>query len=321
MASGACSVRGAWMRPGNQAAAPVPLPSLDGVGPSCIALPPGPWPTVVDFLAERFPRVGRAEWLARMARGHVVEDGGITVHAGTLYRPHRKLYYYRHLPAEARIPFEAVLLFRDEHLVVVDKPHFLPVTPGGRYLQETLLVRLKQALGIDTLTPLHRLDRETAGLVLLSLRPQDRDAYHALFRERAVYKSYEAIAPWRSDLSWPVVRRSRLAEAASFMQACEVAGEPNAETRIDCLEVRGDLARYRLEPATGQRHQLRVHMAALGLPLRHDLIYPDLQPALAPGVEPDYRRPLQLLAKTLAFRDPVTGQARRFESQRQLSWE
>lgn len=317
MASGGCSVHGAWMQRPKVLA---PLPSLNGVSPSCIALPPGPWQCVTDFLAERFARVGRAQWLARMARGHVVDEAGARVEATTPYRAHRKLYYYRDLPAEPRIPFEEVVLFQDAQLVVVDKPHFLPVTPGGRYLQETLLVRLKQSLGIDTLTPVHRLDRETAGLVLLSVRPADRDAYHALFRKREVSKRYEAVAAWRAGLSFPLRRRSRLVEAASFMQACEVEGEPNADTLIDCLEVRGSLARYGLSPATGQRHQLRVHMAALGLPLLNDQIYPVLQPALAPEAVPDYQRPLQLLARSLAFIDPVTGQARYFESQRQLGW-
>ncbi len=299
---------------------PAPLPSLHGVSPSCVALPPGPWPTVLAFLADRFAQVGREEWLARLARGLVVDEDGTPQSPDGPYRAHRKLYYYRHLPVEPQIPFEADVLFQDDQLVVVDKPHFLPVTPGGRYLQQTLLVRLKQALGLEHLTPLHRLDRETAGLVLFSVRPADRDAYHALFRARAVDKTYEAIAPWHADLVLPLVRRSRLVEAAAFMQAMEVDGEANAETRIECLEVRGAIARYRLSPSTGQRHQLRVHMAALGLPLLNDQIYPVLQPPLADGEVPDYRYPLQLLARTLSFTDPVTGQARRFESRRRLSW-
>ncbi|TDP62581.1 pseudouridine synthase [Roseateles toxinivorans] len=286
-------------------------PARDGVSPSCIALPPGDWPTVLAFLQQRFGHVCADDWRQRMQRGEVLDAQGLTLAPGAGYRPHAKLFYYRSLPAEQPVPFKEQILFQDELLVAVDKPHFLPVTPGGRYLQETLLVRLKRRLGLDELQPLHRLDRETAGLVLFSVRPDSRDAYHALFREREVSKCYEAIAPWRDDLSWPMTRSSRLAEGESFMRMQEVPGEPNAHTRISPLERQGGLARYRLEPATGQRHQLRVHMCALGLPIVNDQIYPVHQPELA---ENDYSRPLQLLARTLAFTDPVSGQVRRFES-------
>ncbi|MEY4563193.1 MAG: hypothetical protein RLZZ618_2470 [Pseudomonadota bacterium] len=296
------------------------LPLKNGVSASRVALPMGPWPTVLAFLCERFPQVPAGEWRGRLTNGSVLDEQGRPVDVHAPYTPHRTLSYYRSLPPEPVIPFEAEVLFQDEHLVVVDKPHFLPVTPGGRYLQQTLLVRLKQSMGLDTLSPLHRLDRETAGLVLFSVRPAERDAYHAMFRDRAVFKRYEAVAPSNEAMSWPQVRRSRLAESATFMQAEEVAGEPNAETHIDCVEVRGTLARYLLTPLTGQRHQLRVHMAALGLPLLNDMIYPDLQPALAEGVPPDYARPLQLLAKSLSFTDPVTGALRVFDSRRELSW-
>lgn len=293
------------------------LPARDGVSPSCIALPPGDWPTVLAFLQQRFAHVAADDWRERMQRGEVLDAQGLTLAPGAGYRPHAKLFYYRSLAAEQPIPFEEQILFQDELLVAVDKPHFLPVTPGGRYLQETLLVRLRRRLGLDGLQPLHRLDRETAGLVLFSVRPDSRDAYHALFREREVSKSYEAIAPWREDLPLPLTRSSRLAEGDSFMRMQEVPGEPNAHTRISLLQRQGGLARYRLEPETGQRHQLRVHLCALGLPIVNDQIYPVHQPELA---ENDYRRPLQLLARTLEFKDPVSGQARRFDSGLRLSF-
>ncbi|MBT9459270.1 MAG: pseudouridine synthase [Burkholderiaceae bacterium] len=282
-----------------------------GVSPSCIALPPGDWPTVLAFLQQRFAHVTADDWRERMERGEVLDAQGLTLNPDAAYRPHAKLFYYRSLAAEQPIPFEEQILFQDELLVAVDKPHFLPVTPGGRYLQETLLVRLKRRLGLDELQPLHRLDRETAGLVLFSVQPTTRNAYHGLFREREVSKCYEAIAPWRDDLPLPMTRSSRLAEGESFMRMREVPGEPNAHTRISLLERQGGLARYRLEPETGQRHQLRVHMCALGLPIVNDQIYPVHQPELA---ENDYSRPLQLLARTLAFTDPVSGEARCFES-------
>ena len=189
-------------------------PARDGVGASCVALPPGTWPTILDFLAQRFPNVARAEWSARMLRGDVLDAHGDRIAPDSAYRPHAKIHYYRSLPAETPIPFAATVLYQDDYLVVADKPHFLPVTPAGRYLQETLLVRLKRQLGIDTLAPMHRLDRETAGLVLFTIRPETRDRYQALFRERAVVKRYQAIAPWRPDLSLPLVYRSRLVQSA-----------------------------------------------------------------------------------------------------------
>ena len=294
-------------------------PSRDGVGPSCVALPPGGWPTILDFLEQRFPNVAHAEWLARMQRGEVLDVDGVPLAPEAPYRPHTKIYYYRSLPAEPRIPFEATVLYQDDYLVVADKPHFLPVTPAGRYVQETLLVRLKRQLGIDTLAPMHRLDRETAGLVLFTIQPKTRDRYQALFRERAVSKRYEAIAPWRADMDFPLVVHSRLAQSASFMQMEEIAGEPNAETAIELLEIKGKLARYALRPTTGQKHQLRAHMNALGISILNDCIYPAHAPEPAVGTE-DYSRPLQLLAQSLEFVDPVSGQVRRFESRLQLDF-
>lgn len=298
------------------------LPTKDGVSPSCIALPKGAWRSIFEFLTQQFPAIPPSEWTARMLRGDVVDAQGGVVLPERPYQAYLKIYYYRNLPPEAPIPFEEVVLFQDDYLVVADKPHFLPVTPSGRYLQETLLVRLKRKLGIDTLVPMHRIDRETAGLVLLTIQPQTRDVYQSLFRNRAVEKSYEAIAPWRAQLALPMTYSSRLAESASFMQMCEVAGEANAETHIELLEVQGALARYRLRPTTGQKHQLRVHMAALGMAIVNDQIYPHHYPEFAEGTDggaPDYSKPLQLLAKSLAFVDPISGQVREFESPRSLS--
>ena len=203
---------------------------------------------------------------------------------------------------------------------MVDKPHFLPVTPGGAYVQETLLVRLKRQLGSATLAPVHRLDRDTAGVMLFSKQPATRDCYQSLFRERRIDKRYEAIARRRPDLEFPVRQRSRLAESNAFMQMQEIAGEPNAETLITVLAVEGAAARYGLQPLTGQKHQLRVHMAALGMPIFNDRIYPVLQPVPDPALAPDYRFPLRLVARSLAFIDPVSGAQRYFESARVLPW-
>ena len=235
--------------------------------------------------------------------------------------------------SEPRVPFEVELLHQDDHLVAVDKPHFLSVTPTGRYLQETVLVRLKRQLGLDTLVPMHRLDRETAGVLLFTVQPGSRHAYQSLLRDHRVHKIYEAIAPWRADLALPLTVRSRLEErpGEAFMQMAAVAGEPNAETRIELIERLPQLtndaaptppdegwARYRLTPLTGRKHQLRAQMSALGLPIAGDRIYPRLWPEPAPGAAPDYREPLQLLAREFAFTDPLDGRPRRFVSRRRL---
>ncbi len=295
-------------------ALPAVLPTRDGVGPSCVSLTSGAWATITDFLVQRFPGQARAVWLQRMQRGEVVDEHGAPVTEQRAYRSHLRVYYYRTLDDEPRIPFDELLLFQDQHLLVVDKPHFLPVAPSGNYLQETVLVRLKRKLGIDTIVPIHRIDRDTAGLVLFSVQPATRDHYQALFRERRITKTYEAIAPWRADLRLPLTRASRIAQAGHFMQQQEVPGMPNAVTHVDLLRTLGALAHYRLRPVTGHRHQLRVHMAALGLPIVGDGIYPQL----SPECEPDYRNPLQLLAKSIEFTDPLSGQLRRFDSTRQL---
>ncbi|NDP37249.1 MAG: pseudouridine synthase [Rhodoferax sp.] len=290
-------------------------PARNGVGPSCIGLPAGAWPTTLDFLTERFSAISRDVWHQRMAQGDVVDEHGVQLAPHSAYQGHRRVYYYRAVPNEPRIPFDEVILFQDEQLIVVDKPHFLPVMPSGGYLTETVLVRLKQKLGIDTLVPVHRIDRDTAGLVMFSVQPATRAAYHALFSQRSVKKTYEAIAPWREGLALPMTRESRIVEAGHFMLQHEVSGAPNAVTHIDVLQVRGGLARYQLQPVTGKRHQLRVHMAALGLPILGDGLYP----SLTPEGQVDHAHPLQLLAKRVEFTDPVSGQRRCFESLRALT--
>jgi len=250
-----------------------------------------------------------------MDAGDVLDPEGNPIRAQDPFRPQLRIYYYRALADEPRIPFEETILFQDDYLVVADKPHFLPVIPSGRYLQETLLVRLKRKLGIDTLAPIHRIDRETTGLVVFTVQPATRRQYQDLFLEKSVQKIYEAIAPWRPELKFPLTYRSRLEDHGEhFMQVQEIAGEPNSETHIEVIEVKGDIARYRLTPITGRKHQLRAHCAALDIPILNDRIYPKLLPENSD----DYAKPLQLLAKSVKFRDPISGVERNFVSERTL---
>jgi tRNA pseudouridine32 synthase/23S rRNA pseudouridine746 synthase len=277
--------------------------------PSTVRLPEGPWPTVLDALAARFPRVPRETWRERLVRGAAFD-----VHAGPLApdAPHvagRFVRYRREVPDEAPIPFDEVVLYEDLHLVVVDKPHYLPVMPSGRHARETLVARVERRLGVRGLVPLHRLDRGTAGLVLMSREGGSRAVYQALFRERLIQKTYEALAPPIAEAT-PLVRHTRLERGEPFHRMREAPGAPNALTRVAIVARGADRWLYELRPVTGRKHQLRVHMAALGAPIVGDDLYPEVR-RCAPD---DYSSPLQLLARRLEFDDPLTGLRRVFES-------
>jgi tRNA pseudouridine32 synthase/23S rRNA pseudouridine746 synthase len=286
----------------------------NGLAASRLQLPPGPWRTVLDGLCARFPAIAREVWVDRFARGRVLDAGGATLAVDAPYRVGAEIRYFREVVDEPDIPFAETLLHVDAHLVVADKPHFLPVTPAGGHVRETLLARLVRRLGNPDLVPLHRIDRDTAGLVLFSADPGTRATFQALFRQRRIRKRYEAIAPALPGVVFPHVHVSRLEPGEPFFRMREVAGTPNSETRIEVIQRDGACWRYALEPVTGRKHQLRVHMAALGAPIRNDRVYPQLVPA----VDGDYTRPLQLLAQSLAFDDPVSGKTRRFDSRLRL---
>ena len=299
----------------------------NGLSPCCLALPhmrKAPWPTVMAFVLEHLPRVGPGVWEQRFATGQVLDEQGHPVTPQTPYQGGTKVYYWRDVPDEALVPFEEHIVFEDEHLLVVDKPHFLAVTPGGRHVHETLLVRLKRRTGLVDLSPLHRIDRETAGLVLFSKRAQDRNAYQQLFRERQVHKTYVAVAPDLPNLTLPHVRRTALVkDEIHFNRMREARPDegipPNTETLITQAQplhtqnLQGQpLALYTLHPQSGKRHQLRIHMMGLGAPIVGDQLYPDV--IRGPDAAEDYQHPLQLFAQGIALTDPITGQRRAFQS-------
>ncbi|MET8245254.1 RluA family pseudouridine synthase [Streptomyces sp. NPDC005202] len=296
---------------------PSPLPQRHGVDPVRVRLPvDGPWATVREHLVERLSGAGPGAVEAMLDAGHIVRADGRAVAPDAPYEPGMYVWFHRELPDEVPVPFPLEVVHRDEHLVVVDKPHFLATTPRGAHVAETALARLRRELGIPTLTAAHRLDRLTAGLVLFTVRPEERGVYQTLFRDRRVRKEYEAVAPYDPALALPRTVRSRIVKERGVLTAREVAGEPNAVTRVELVEHRADgLARYRLVPGTGQTHQLRVHMNALGVPILGDPLYPVVTGPVPAG---DFRRPLQLLARALEFTDPVTGAEHRFRSGRTL---
>lgn len=318
-----------------------PLPVRDGVNATRLRLPDeGPWDTAMDYMMHRWGHIDPQGIEDRFDAGEIVGEGGVPLDRRTRLEDHTFIWYYRTLPPETRLPVELNILHQDSHILVVDKPHFLPTTPGGTYIQESALVRLRNQLNLPDLIPMHRLDRMTAGILLLSTNPETRGKYQVLFEKRQVQKEYECVAAaepaaGHPAVDFPVVVRNRMTKSRSYLLAEVVDGEPNAETRIDLLKTfdagtpggghrtsgspqhptpqRRGL--YRLEPHSGKTHQLRVHMASLGLGILHDAFYPDLLDK-APD---DYTKPLQLLARGIRFVDPVTGKPVEYRSRLELS--
>jgi tRNA pseudouridine32 synthase/23S rRNA pseudouridine746 synthase len=292
-----------------------PLPMRDGVAPSYLYLPEGAWPDLISFLVARFPDVPETAWRERMARNDVVDGDGNPLLPGSRFKRGLRVFYYRELDTpETPIPFKEEILHMDEHLVVVDKPHFLPMTPAGRFLQETLLVRLKKTLGEADLTPIHRLDRETAGVVIFSRNLASRGTYQSMFQKRVVQKEYEALAPHLQGVQFPFTYRSRMVDGEKFFIMKEEQGAPNSETLIDVIEQRAEHTLYRLHPHTGRKHQLRLHLSSLGIPILNDAFYP----VALPCKQDDMSQPLQLLARAISFIDPLSGEWREFRSRRSL---
>lgn len=301
-----------------------PLPKRHGLDAARLKLPSaGPWPTVRDHLVERLPRVDPARIDAMFAeRRFHGADGPLSIEAP--FTPDGFVWFHRDLPVEVPVPFDIEVVHRDEDILVVHKPHFLATIPRGAHILQTALVRLRQTLDLPDLSPAHRLDRVTAGLLLFVVRPQLRGAYQQLFLHRRVHKEYEAVAPYRPGLELPRTVRSHIVKQRGVIAAQELPELPNAETRVELLETRhfGDevpveLGRYRLLPRTGRTHQLRLHMSGLGLPILGDRFYPVVQETPLD----DFSRPLQLLAKVLEFVDPISGEPRRFTSPAGLqSW-
>lgn len=301
-----------------------PLPIQNGIKPSYLVLPHNPQyagQTLLFFLCQHFPFVSQQAWQARLNSGMVVNQHGTPLNEHSPFQAGATIFYYREISRdeETPIPFHEHILHLDEHLLVVDKPHFLPVTPSGRFLRETLLTRLRlhpklQHLNLAALTPIHRLDKDTAGVMLFSHNPQSRALYQHMFERKTIHKTYHALAPTRLDWDYPLEIQSRLVRGDDFFLTKEENGEPNAHTIVHLLENRGANSLYQLQAITGKKHQLRVHMMKMGMPILNDMLYPQVLPV---GSE-DYSKPLKLLAKQITFSDPISHQTRVFISQQNL---
>lgn len=294
-----------------------PLPVKNGVAPSRVYLPRETWPDLLSFLRFKFPHMDAGILRERLARGDMVDVRGKPFSLDSPFAPDSWLWYYREVPVETVVPFDIDILYQDELLIAIDKPHFMASIPGGRHLHQTALVRLRDQLGNPHINPIHRLDRDTAGVLVFCADRDRRGVYQTLFQTRSVHKIYEAVAPWRDDLAFPLLRESLIRRSGQVFVMHEIAGKPNSLTRIHLLSHNNALGHYRLEPVTGRKHQLRVHMNALGMPICNDEYYPELKPL---RINETFDNPLQLLARSMQFTDPVTGVERYFESRRKLEY-
>ena len=287
--------------------------------PSSVTMPEAqpPYPSLQEFLSTRFPLVPQEIWEQRIAEGKVLDEAAHPLLPDTRYAPGRRIMYFREVAEEPVIPFSETVLFQDDEILVACKPPFLPVTPGGRYVDECLVYRLRQSTGNDDLAPLHRIDRETAGIVLFSANRSTRDRYGELFRKGAVEKTYQALSrsvPPPGQTTWVVA--NRIVRGEPWFRMKTVPGTVNARSTITLAEAREEMARFVMHPVTGKTHQLRIHMSGLGFGILNDRQYPELQPE----TPDDFDHPIQLIARMIRFQDPVTRAPREFVSERKLSW-
>lgn len=288
--------------------------------PSKVTMPAAlrPYPSILEFLTHRFPFIERSCWQQRISAGKILDAERTPISEHTEYLPHGQLLYFREVEQERLIPFSESILFQNDHLLVACKPHFLPVIPGGGYVNECLLNRLRIKTGNNDLTPLHRIDRETAGVVMFSVNRETRGLYCRLFADGLVDKSYQALAEYGGcpdTAEWTV--ENRIVRGEPWFRMRAAPGRPNSRSKIRLLDVNGSFARFDLFPVTGKTHQLRIHMSGLGFRICNDRYYPDLQPERAD----DFEKPLRLVARTVRFRDPLSGKDMEFNSERELPWQ
>lgn len=300
---------------------PSPLPPRHGLQAAWVRTPDRdpnnalPWPTIRDFLLDKLGPA-RDDVDAMLAKQAFVDDHGQPWTGREIYRPHTFIWFHRELRQEAPVPGELKVLHRDDRIVVLDKPHFLSTIPRGRHVVESAVVKARLMLDLPELSAAHRLDRGTAGVLLMTTEKRWRAAYHSIFTSRAARKTYHAIAPFKPQLRFPLTVKSHLVKHVGVLQAQTLELPPNAITEIDLLEVRGNWACYQVQPHTGKTHQIRAHFDQLGIPVAGDPLYPVIKPV---DID-DFSTPLRLLAHTLSFTDPIDAAPRTFSSTQHLQW-
>ncbi|MSS44642.1 pseudouridylate synthase [Cutibacterium sp. WCA-380-WT-3A] len=276
-----------------------------------------------EYLVEKLPRMGASRVDEMLREGRFVDESGRSFQQDSPFVPQTFIFFHRDLPVETPVPGEIGILYSDERILVVDKPHFLSSIPRGSHVVESVVVRLRTQLNLPELTVAHRLDRVTAGVLLLTRERQWRRPYQEMFERREVVKKYRLVAPVVHDPAgegivatkggWQV--RSRIVKERGILQAREVPGEPNAITDVELIGEHGELGLYEASPRTGRTHQIRLHMQRLGAPIVNDPFYPVV---LDTPID-DFTHPLQLQAWQMGFTDPVTGDPRVFTSRLRLA--
>lgn len=291
---------------------------IDGVCASTLYLQKLPYQpaSLFAFLCETFTHISPSQWQERFLSGQILNSTGTPLGIDTPYRHGTHIYYYRFVANEVVVPFAYEIIFENDELMVVDKPHFLTVAPAGNYVRQTLLSRLKHATNNPHLSPIHRLDKDTAGLILISKNPATRHLYQSLFASQSIHKIYHAIAPVCPHLALPITFSTHLERGEPFYTMQINPNKPaNASTHIELLQSKNSWGKYQLTPTTGKLHQLRAHLNHLGIPIKNDPYYPSVRHRHGD----DFSCPLQLLAKSLAFFDPVSKCDVAFVSPRSLS--
>ena len=333
-----------------------PLAQKNGIDPIQLILPlPEELPTeltpnntvpatIADYLIARFYPNDPQIIHARFDTGEVRLDDGTILTSDSPYMPGERIWYFRELADEPQLPSDMPVLYEDEHVLAIDKPHFLPTTPRGSYIAQTALTKLRVREQNPRLIPIHRLDRPTAGVLLFAKTVEARRPFQMMFQHRQVSKTYRAVAPVPADataaeqaLSAEGLQvRSHIQKIRDQLQVqqlseeqCAAQGvEPNTLTTVKILRTftpsaravegwrteptlnenrewkKQEWALYDLAPRTGKTHQLRAHLNLLGSPILGDVLYPQVLPD-SPD-RPEY--PLQLLAYSLHFEHPITGE-------------
>jgi tRNA pseudouridine32 synthase / 23S rRNA pseudouridine746 synthase len=270
--------------------------------------------TIFEYVLARFPQIHAAIWRERISRGLITLTDGTPLDEHSPYRHGLTILYRKEVPSEPAVLEEPVIVYRDDEILIADKPHGMPVTPSGTYIERSLFIRLQRITELPDLAPIHRLDMDTAGLVLFTIKPKTRGCYHRLFTERRIERQYLAVGHAAGPLNrthWHI--ENRIVPGEPWFRQRIVEGQTNAMTEIELMDVSPGFARFRLFPKTGKQHQLRLHMTSIGCPIVGDPLYP----SMTKKCEGD--PPLQLLAKRLSFTDPLTGTACSFTSARTLS--